>query len=160
MAPSAHFRRAHSRGNNCGENTEIRVFDYSPSVLPLDSARHAPGMARGLQLIDLCREKCDYKVPAATQSGGGPTEQGHSGKKRPFPALILFFTCLFSSAFTCQRSFHTLLFAGLQVKGVTFHFLDDVFLLHLALEAAKGVFQRLALLKPNFCQIYTPPDSS
>jgi len=30
MAPSAHFRRAHSRGKNCGENTEIRVVYYSP----------------------------------------------------------------------------------------------------------------------------------
>ena len=136
MAPSAHFRRAHSRGKNCGENTEIRVVYYSPSVLPLDSAHHAPGMVRGLQLIDLCREKCDYKVPAATQPGGGPIEQGHSGKEWPFPALILFFTRLFASALPCQRSFHALLFAGLQVKGVTFHFLDNVFLLHLALEAA------------------------
>jgi len=77
-----------------------------------------------------------YKVPAAAQPGGGPIEQGQSGKERPFPALILFFTCLFASALTSQRSFHALLFAGLQVKGVTFHFLDDVFLLHLALEAA------------------------
>jgi hypothetical protein len=140
MAPSARFRRAHSRGKNCGENTEIRVVDYSPSVLPLDSARHAPGMVRGLQLIDLCRENCDYKVPAAAQPGGGPIEQGHSGKEWPFPALILLFTCLLSSALTCQRSFHALPFAGLQVKGVTFHFLDDVLLLDFSLETAQCVF--------------------
>jgi hypothetical protein len=30
--------------------------------------------------------------------------------------------------------------------------LDDVFLLHLALEATKGILQRLALLQSNFCQ--------
>ena len=111
-------------------------FTTPPSILPLDSARHAPGMVRGLQLIDLCREKCDYKVPAAAQPGGGPIEQGHSGKSGPFLRLVLLFTCLFASALACKRSFHALLFAGLQVKGVTFHFLDDVFLLHLALEAA------------------------
>ena len=31
-------------------------------------------------------------------------------------------------------------------------FLDDVFLLHLSLETAKGVFERFALLKLNFSQ--------
>ena len=84
MAPSAHFRRAHSRGKNCGENTEIRVVYYSPSVLPPGLGPPRAGMVRGLQLIDLCREKCDYKVPAAAQPGGGPIEQGHSGKSGPF----------------------------------------------------------------------------
>src|SRR5947209_10912492 len=40
---------------------------------------------------------------------------------------------------------------------MTFHFLDDVFLLNLTLEATQGVFQRLALLNPNFGQNeYTP----
>jgi hypothetical protein len=32
--------------------------------------------------------------------------------------------------------------------------------LHLALKAAKSVFERFTLLKSNFCQTYTPPDSS
>ena len=72
----------------------------------------------------------------ATQSGGGQVEQGRSGKEQPFPALILFLARLFSCPLAGQRSFHTLLFAGLQVKGVTFNLLDNVFLLHLALEAA------------------------
>jgi hypothetical protein len=40
---------------------------------------------------------------------------------------------------------------------VTFHFLDDVFLLYLSLEAAKRVFEGLALLQSHFCQSnYTP----
>jgi len=35
---------------------------------------------------------------------------------------------------------------------MTLDFLDDVFLLHLPLETAKGVFDRLALLQLYFCQ--------
>ena len=76
------------------------------------------------------------KSPAATQHGGGQIEQGRSGKERPFIALILFFACLFSSPLARQRGLYTLFFAGLQVKGVTLYLLDDVFLLHLAFEAA------------------------
>ena len=30
MAPSARFRRAHSRGMNCGGDTERQVVYYSP----------------------------------------------------------------------------------------------------------------------------------
>jgi len=35
---------------------------------------------------------------------------------------------------------------------VTLDILDNVFLLHLALEATKGILQRLSLLQSNFCQ--------
>ena len=70
---------------------------------------------------------------------GGPVEQSRSGTERPFPALILFFTCLFACPFASEGSLYTLLFAGLQVKGVTLNLLDDVFLLYLAFEAAQGV---------------------
>ena len=38
--------------------------------------------------------------------------------------------------------------------------LDYVFLLHLAFEAAQSILEGFTLLKPNFCQIYTPPNSS
>jgi hypothetical protein len=78
----------------------------------------------------------DYEIPAATQLGGGQIEQGRSGKVRPFVALILFFACLLSGALPSQRSLYTLFFAGLQVKGVALNLLDNVFLLHLAFEAA------------------------
>jgi hypothetical protein len=40
---------------------------------------------------------------------------------------------------------------------VAFDFFDDVFLLHFPFEAAEGVFQRFALLEPDFSQLnYTP----
>jgi hypothetical protein len=40
---------------------------------------------------------------------------------------------------------------------VPFDFFNDVFLLHLPLEAPKGIFQRLALLQFYFSQPITPP---
>jgi hypothetical protein len=67
---------------------------------------------------------------------GGQIEQSRPGKERPCAALILFFSRFFTRAFASQRGLHTLLLAGLQVKGVTLDLLDDVFLLHLALETA------------------------
>jgi len=47
--------------------------------------------------------------------------------------LVLLFSSFLPASFTRQRFFHALLFAGLQIKGVTLDLLDDVFLLHLAL---------------------------
>jgi hypothetical protein len=32
--------------------------------------------------------------------------------------------------------------------------------LHLALETTQRILERLALLKPHFCQTHTPPNSS
>ena len=79
---------------------------------------------------------------------------------RLFPALILFFPRLLPCPFTGQRGLDTLLFAGLQVKGVALDLFDDVFLLHLALKPAQSVLEGFSLLKPHFRQTYTPPDSS
>jgi len=71
--------------------------------------------------------------------------------------LVLLFSRFFPAALACQRFLHTLLFAWFQVKGVTFHFLNDVFLLNLALEAAESVFERFAFLQSDFCQRYYTP---
>ena len=54
--------------------------------------------------------------------------------------LVLLFTCLFAAALARQRFFHALLFARLEVEGVTLHFLDDVLLLDLALKTPQRVF--------------------
>jgi hypothetical protein len=72
--------------------------------------------------------------------------------------LILLFSRFFAAAFAGQRLFQALLFARLQIKGVTLDLFDDVFRLHLALEAPQCVLQRLALLQSNFCQKLTPPN--
>jgi hypothetical protein len=71
--------------------------------------------------------------------------------------LVLFLARLLPAALASKSLLHTFLLAGLQVKGVTFHFLDDVFLLHLPFETAKRVLEGLALLKSDFSQrSYTP----
>src|ERR1700722_3769721 len=82
------------------------------------------------------------------------------GGSGPFTELVLLFPRLLSRSFARQSCLNTFLFAGLQVEGVSFHFLDDVFLLHLALETSQRVFEGLALLQSYFCQTYTPPNPS
>jgi hypothetical protein len=66
--------------------------------------------------------------------------------------LVLLFASLFTIPLACQCCFDTTLLARLQVVGVTFDFLDDVFLLYLALKPAQCVFKRFAFLQANLCQ--------
>jgi len=80
--------------------------------------------------------KFEYGIPAATQCGGGQIEQSRSGTERPFIALILFFARFLSGTLARESGLDTLFFAGLQVEGVTLNLFDNVFLLHLAFEAA------------------------
>ena len=75
---------------------------------------------------------------------------GHPGfKERP---LVLFLANFLAIALACQRFLHALLLAGLQIEGMTLHFLDDVFRLNLAFETAQRVFERLTFLHSNLCQ--------
>src|SRR5579864_1086737 len=137
MAPSARFRRAHSRGKNCGGNTEIQVVYNSPSLQP-----HGLGPATrrdwcvGYRLSILGREVVDMRSLLQLNLVGARSSRAAPGRSGPFMRLILFFACLFPSALTSQRCFYTLFFAGLQVEGVALDLLDNVFLLHLALEPA------------------------
>ena len=73
-------------------------------------------------------------------------------QETPDDLLVLFLACFLTAPFASKRFFHPLLLARLQVKGVTLHFLDNVFLLYLPLEAAKRIFEGLALLNSNFRQ--------
>src|SRR6266545_998682 len=68
----------------------------------------------------------------------------------------LLFAKLLSCPLACQSLLHASLLARFQVVGVTFHFFNDVFLLNFALEPTQSVFQRLALLQSNFCQVSSP----
>jgi hypothetical protein len=71
--------------------------------------------------------------------------------------LVLFLARLLPAALASKGFLHPFLFTGLQIKGVTFHFLDNVFLLHLPFETAKRVLEGLALLNSDFSQrSYTP----
>ncbi len=91
---------------------------------------------------------------------GGQIEQSRPGKERPFVALVLFFARFLASSLASKSGLNTLFLAGLQVKGVALDLLDNVFLLHLALEAAQSVLEGFTLLKSYFCQTDTPPNPS
>jgi len=74
-----------------------------------------------------------------------------SAKLRPvflfdFPATFL------PVSFAGQRLLGPELLAWFQIKGVPLDLLNNVLLLDLSLETAKGVLQRFALLKLNFRQ--------
>jgi hypothetical protein len=56
-----------------------------------------------------------------------------------------------------ERLFHTSLFSWLHVKAVPFDFLNDVFLLHFALETTQRILQRFTFLYCDFRQkVFTP----
>lgn len=52
----------------------------------------------------------------------------------------------FAKPFTSQRLFDPLLLARLQIEGMLFDVLDDVFLLDFTLEASESAFKRLAFV--------------
>ena len=80
----------------------------------------------------------------------------HWGSDGP-DSLILFLACLLPAALASQRLLDTLFLAGLQVEGMTLDLLNDVFLLHLALETAESILEGFTLLESYFSQPnYTP----
>jgi hypothetical protein len=162
MAPFSPFPRAHPRGKNCGGTEKKQGRVHPPSVLPLGLGPPRSRNGAWVRTIVLSNAgRNPYEISLLQpQFGGGQIKQGHPGKGRPFLALILFLACLFAGSLPSQRCLHTLLFAGLQVKGVALYLLDNVFLLHLAFKAAQSVLEGFSLLKPYFCQTDTPPDSS
>ena len=72
--------------------------------------------------------------------------------------LVLLLTDLLAIALAGKRFFHAFLFTGFQIKRMTLDFLDNVFRLHLALEAPKCVLKGFAFLNSNLCQKNTPPN--
>ncbi len=65
--------------------------------------------------------------------------------------LVLFLAYLLAIALASERFFDTLLLAGFQIEGMTLDLFDDVLGLHLALEAAQGIFKRFTFLYTNLC---------
>ncbi len=73
--------------------------------------------------------------------------------------LLRLVSGLLAIALTCQSCFYPPLFARFQIEGMTLDFLDDVFLLNLALEATQCVFKRFPFLKSYFSQLANTPVS-
>src|SRR5258705_2621263 len=82
---------------------------------------------------------------------------GHRPTAATHRLSVLLLASFFATTFPCQRFLDTFFFAGLQVIGVALNLLDNIFLLHLALETSQCVFERFTLLKSDFRQTnYTP----
>src|SRR5216684_233207 len=83
---------------------------------------------------------------------GDLTEPGPPLKLVRFPPLLL------AQSLPRKRFLCPALLAGFHVEAVLLDFLDDVFLLHFALETAQGIFQRFALLDDDFSHgLNSPP---
>jgi hypothetical protein len=90
-----------------------------------------------------------WLVQAAVSSNSREEETaGHVEKLE----LILLLADFLAIALAGKRLFHALLFTGLQIKRVTLDFLDNVFSLHLALEAPQSILKGFAFLYSNLCQ--------
>ena len=77
----------------------------------------------------------------------------------PSIRLVVVLSGLLAGSFSSQGLLDPALFAWLQVKGMSFDFFDDVFLLDLALETAESVLERLSFLKSHFSQTTNTPIS-
>jgi len=74
----------------------------------------------------------------------------------PLRLLILLLANLLPVPFASQRLLYALFLAWFQVERMPLYFLDDVFRLYLAFEAAEGIFQWFTLLHSNFRQYLHP----
>src|SRR5579864_3515950 len=67
--------------------------------------------------------------------------------------LVRFAPLLLAQSLPRKRFFGPAFLSGLHVEAVLLDFLDDIFLLHFALESAQGIFQRFTLLDDDFSHV-------
>jgi len=84
--------------------------------------------------------------PSSCSAWWGPIGAGPPRDGATLSCLILLFANFLTSALASERGFHTFLLTGLEVKGVALDLLDNVFLLHFALETAQSVLEGFTLL--------------
>ena len=92
-------------------------------------------------------------APSRVENGRAiPVEPG------PPKILIRFPPLLLAQSLPRKRFLGPALLAGFHVETMLLDFLDDVFLLHLALKTPQGIFQRFTLLDDDFSHaINSPP---
>jgi hypothetical protein len=94
---------------------------------------------------------------AAVHAPEDPVLELHRSPPRPRSALLQFASELLPIPLACERLLCPALVSRLQVEGVFLDVLDDVFLLHLPLEASEGAFNRFALLNLHFSHKQSHP---
>src|SRR5580704_15098449 len=72
--------------------------------------------------------------------------------------LVLLASLLLAQTLARQRLFRAPLFTGLHVEAMLLNFLDNILLLHLALETTQSVFKGLTFLNDDFshAEIHLP----
>ena len=123
-------------------------------------------MGLGTWGIALARETRGSLGPAGTKLQQkpkqlclkGPDSRKCGAEPRRGGRLVRFAPLLLAQSLPRKRFFGPAFLARLHVEAVLLDFLDDVFLLHLALKTAQGIFQRFTLLDDDFCHcINSPP---
>src|SRR5690349_19649349 len=84
---------------------------------------------------------------------GRPSLKDRPRKLLRFPPLLL------AQSLPRKRFFGPALFTGLHVETMLLDLLDDVFLLHFALEAPQCIFKGFILLDNDFCHLKIHPQS-
>src|SRR5207244_13391268 len=105
-----------------------------PFAAPLPRAGSGAGSL--LARVRLCWE--------TLRRSAGPTGRlvrSCIGKPKGLGRLILLTSLLFAQPLPRKRFLSPALFSGLPIEAVFFDLLSDIFLLHLALKPAQGVFQ-------------------
>jgi hypothetical protein len=115
------------------------------------------------QFAGQCEPMFRFSLPGPA-NGGSPSlaiqaavsSNSDGGGERPpwlwSSNLILLLTDLLAIAFASECFFHSFLLTWFQIKRVTLDFLDNVFGLHLALEASQRILKGFAFLYSNLCQ--------
>jgi hypothetical protein len=83
-------------------------------------------------------------------------EERNCGSGRPTRTaadLVCFAPLLLAESLPRKRFLSPTLLAGLHVEAVLLDFLNDVFLLHLALETPQSIFQGLTFLNDDFSHV-------
>src|SRR5712691_8984961 len=94
--------------------------------------------------------------------GSAAPSRGENGRATPTMSgpplfLIRFPPLLLTQSLPRKRFFRPALLAGFHVEAMLLDFLDDVFLLHLALETPQGIFQGFTLLDDDFSHCFDSP---
>jgi len=90
-------------------------------------------------------------------TGAWITERGAKLWTSRIKKSILFAPLLFTQTLPRKRFLCPALLAGFHVEAMLLDFLDDVFLLHLALKTPQGIFQWLTLLDNDFSHLVNSP---
>lgn len=116
------------------------ISDFAKITGPAAGIRHFQYAGRG------CRPQQGKTRPPRLTPNFESWNGGSARRDRHYNQLLLLFTSLLAIPLPRQRFLHAALLAWLQIKGVALHFLDNVLLLNLTLEATQRVFEGLAFL--------------